>query len=213
MKYTKRLTSLIVLIASLLLCACGKTSTSNKALYNHGMDIIALMTEMADNEQYISIFTGNTDIAAIVKGINQGDFSTPKAVYALTVPDAQIDTLAEIESMGNLSPELKKMLRDRSLAALITQINGFAGANALATASLCSAAKPLVGTTIDNYTVYIYTFENATPIAVIFTPGEDNITGATGQFILHDKFTCNSAEELESLFADWNIEVKVETVK
>lgn len=212
MKYTKRLTSLIVLIASLLLCACGNAAASSQSLYDHGMDVIALMTEMAGNEQYVSIFTGNPNIAAIVQEINQGDFSTPKTVYALTVSDAQLDNLAEIESMGDLSPELKKMLRDRSLSALITQINGFEGTNALATASLCSVGKPLVDTPIDNYTIYIYTFENATPVAVIFTPGEDNYAGSTGQFILYDQFTCNSAEEIESFFANWDIEVKAETV-
>lgn len=213
MKYTKRLTSLIVLIASLLLCACGKTSTANKALYDHGMDVIALMTELAGNEQYVSVTTGSSDIATIVNEINQGDFSSPKAVYALTFPDTQLDNLAEIESMGDFSPELKKMLRDRSLSTLIAQINSYAGANYLAAVSICSIGKSLIGTTIDNYTVYIYTFENATPVAIIFTPGEANITGASGQFILNNNFTCNSAEELESLFADWNIEVKVETVK
>lgn len=207
-KYTKRLATAITLITTLLLCACGNTTTSEKSLYEHGLDVISLMTEITRNEQYLSVYTASKDITDIATTISQGDFSTPKAVYALTFSDTQLENLAEIESMGNISPELKEMIKTRTISTLITQINGLAGVAQLATTSVCNAGKSFVEPSVNENSIYIYTYENATPIAVTFTIGDDHIVDATGQFILWDQFTCNSAEEIENFFSGMLMDVK-----
>lgn len=55
--------------------------------------------------------------------------------------------------------------------------------------------------------IYLYTYENAFPVAVTFTVGEDGSVSASGIFVLYEEFTCGSAEEIEAFFSDLGVVV------
>ena len=67
--------SIAVLLSAIMLlslCACGgetSTNTEKKSLYEHGLDVIAVMSEMTQLESYVETYTGSGEIKEIVQTI------------------------------------------------------------------------------------------------------------------------------------------------
>ena len=75
-------------------------------------------------------------------------------------------------------------------------------------ASVCTAGKKFVCRDITEHCIYLYTFENGTPIAVVFGKGEDGAASASGYFILDDTELL-SIEDVEKLFREYKPSVTV----
>ena len=81
--------SIAVLLSAIMLlslCACGgetSAKTEEKSLYEHGLDVIAVMSEMTQLESYVETYTGSGEIKEIVQTIGEEDYTTPKAVDVL----------------------------------------------------------------------------------------------------------------------------------
>ena len=201
---------LLSAIMLMSLCACGgntSTKTDEKSLYEHGLDVIAVMAEMTHLESYVETYTGNGEIKEVVKSIGEGDYTSPKAVYAITASAEQIAAYAEVGALEGASEELQNVMENKFVVALTTQVNGFAGAEQLAAASVCTAGKTFVTDEISESVIYLYTYENARPVCVTFTCGEDSTVSASGMFMMYDEFTCDSAEEIEEFFSEVGVKV------
>lgn len=67
MKVKKMISTLAAFTMAISLCACGGAdtsggNTSDKSLYDQGLDVISLMAEAASAEEYVSAYTGNPEI-------------------------------------------------------------------------------------------------------------------------------------------------------
>ena len=191
-----------VLLSMLVLSACGNKEdhTKTKSLYEQGLEVVSLMSEMTRSEEYIELFIGNSDLNSVIQNISAGDYSVPKAVYAIAVTDESLAALAELFGVGNVSEELESYLTDRIFTTLMTQINSRSGVENLAAASACTAQKTFVNERADKNVIYLYTYEDAVPAAVTFIVGEDSSVSASGVFVMYDEFTCGSADEIKSFF-------------
>ena len=112
-----------------------------------------------------------------------------------------------LENLNGISNELKENLLSRSFGSLITQRNGYAGVNNLAASSVLTLGKSFVDGSLAEDVIYIYTFENAFPVAVTFTVGENGAVSAGGNFIMYEDFTCGSAAEVQEFFSEFGAEV------
>lgn len=207
----RSLALLLSAIMLLSLCACGETASTKaeeKSLYEHGLDVIAVMSEMTQLESYVETYTGNGEIKEIVKNIGEGNYTTPKAVYAITAGAEQIAAYAGVDSLSDASDALQKTMENKFIVALISQVNGMAGAMNLAAASVCTSGKTFVSDEISESVIFLYTFEDARPISVTFTCGEDHTVSASGMFMMYDEFTCDSAEEIEAFFGGVGVNVE-----
>lgn len=191
-----------VFLSMLILSACGNNvgSTKTKSLYEQGLEVVSLMSEMTQSEEYIDLFIGNSDLNSVIQNISTGDYTTPKAVYAISVTDENLAALAELFGVENISEELESYLTDRIFATLMTQINSRSGVENLAAASACTAQKTFVNESADKNVIYLYTYDEAVPVAVTFIVGEDSSVSASGVFVMYDEFACGSADEIESFF-------------
>ena len=208
-------TAVIVFIAAMLLTlsACGgaPSKTQEKSLYDHGMELISLLDEMAGSEEYLTLYSASGEINDIVAGAAAGDFSQPKAVYKLTGgADSALDLTDEAAAFDAMSDTLQELVKSRMFAALMTQINASAGAKTLAASSICTAGKTFVSTELTENMSYIYVFENAVPVAVTFTMGEDSAVSASATFLLYDSFT-GSIEEVAQFLN--GIGLKIEEIE
>lgn len=200
--------TLIGLIIVLSLTACsGKSNTEAKSLYEQGLEIVQLLSEMTQTEGYADVYTGNSEVKAVIQSISTGDYSSPKAVYAISAADDDLAAMVELNRLGNVSDELKNFLLRRARSALMTQINSMSGVENLAASSVCTAGKSFVNENAAEDVIYLYTYENARPIAVTFTIGENHSVSASGMFVMYDGFTCGSAAEIESFFSDISVDV------
>ena len=197
----------VALIMIFNLSACGKKNdTETKSLYAQGLEIVQLMSEMTQIEEYVELYSGSNEIKTIIQNIGIGDFSPPKAVYAISI--AEDDLAAMVGSNpDNVSEELKNYIMQKSLASLMMQINGMSSVENLAASSVCTVGKTFVNENVTEDVIYLYVYENAIPVAVTFTIGENQAVSASGIFIMYDGFTCGSADEIKSFFNDITVNV------
>lgn len=203
------LAAAVLLISTLGLSACENGADSPESLYSHGLDVIRLMCEMANSEEYVSLYINNSDVAAIVREMGAGDRTAPKAVYAISVDTESLALLAAMTEvrLDGASKELKSYIGKRLLGSLATQINAMGGTNGIAAASICTAEKTFVNATASKDVIYLYTYDDAVPVAVTFTVGEDHSVSANGVFVVYDGFECGSADEIKSFFSYMTVEV------
>lgn len=208
MRVKRLLNVLVVVIITISLCVCGGTavsgnSASDKSLYEQGLGVISLMAEAAQAEEYVGAYTGNPEIMEIIQNVGAGDYTTPKAVYSLSVSDEVLLSMLGLENLNGISAELKENLLSRTFGSLITQINGYAGVNNLAASSVLTLGKTFVDSSLTEDVIYIYTFENAFPVAVSFSVGENGAVSAGGNFIMYEEFTCSSVAEVQEFFSEF----------
>ena len=144
-------TAAIAFTAAMLLTlsACGGTPSKiqEKSLYDHGMELISLLDEIARSEEYLSLYSASGELNAIVAEAAAGDFSQPKAVYKLTGgADSALDLTDDAAAFDAMSDTLQELVKSRMFAVLMTQINASAGAKNLAASSICTAGNTFVST-------------------------------------------------------------------
>lgn len=198
---------LAVFVLSLAACSDSKEHAESKSLYAQGLEVVQMMSEMTRSEEYINIHTGDSAIKTIIQNIGTGEYSSPKAVYAISIADEQLVAMAELSSLENASDELQTFLMQRILGSLMTQINGMSGVENLAASSVCTVGKTFVDENAEGNVIYLYTYDNATPVAVTFTVGENHAVSANGVFVMYDEFTCGSVDQIKSFFSDIIVEV------
>ncbi|MCI8653213.1 MAG: hypothetical protein HFF11_05935 [Angelakisella sp.] len=171
-----------------------------KSLVEQGAEIAAQVVEIAGNQDYLSLYTGDKETLEILTQAVEGkDYTTPKTVYSLTLSQGAAEKVLGVlgvEEMENLPDSLKARLQERTFQALTTQINAMSGANTLAATSICMASKVFVNDQLTEGVIYLYTYENGMPIAVTFLPGEDGAVSGSGTFLLNEDFQVESLEDL-----------------
>ena len=199
----------LVLVIILGLAACGavKEVQESKSLYAHGLDVVSMLSEMTRSESFIGIYTANSEIKDIILALGEHPYDTPAAVYAITIPEDVLMGMAELSNLGDASEELKSYLTQRVMASLMSQINAMSGVENLAASSVCTVGKTFVSESATENVIYIYAYEDTTPVAVTFTLGEDHTVSASGTFIFYDGFTCGSVEEIQGVFSDIAVNV------
>ena len=205
----KKILSVVLAFAMLIsMSACGNGSKgSGKTLYEQGLDVASLMVEATRTEKYVEIYSSSSELGKMIKEIGEGDYETLEAVYAITIDDEKFREILEVDNYNEISERLQAALRNRMFGSLITQINGMGGTEELAVSSICTHGKTFVDDSITDNTIYLYVYEDALPIAVTFTVGEDGAVSASGTFIMYDGFSCGSVEEVEESFRAFDVEV------
>lgn len=209
MKKWVSLAFIMVMAASLT--ACGGSQAKEKqgnSLYEQGLGMVSKMAEMTQSETYISLYTDNQQVAEVVQEIGKGDFSEPETVYSIAIPEESLAALLEAGELEDIPTELSDVVMDKLLGSWITYINGRSGSVSLVASSVCSMEKTFVNKAVTENAIYIYTYEDATPIGITFIAGENGAISAKGFFIMNEEFTSESVEEIKSFLGDEKIEIK-----
>ena len=193
-----------LLAGALLLGVCGcQAGQPDKSLYAHGLEVVALMEEMAGNPAYLSLFSDDEGVLGVLAEAAQGDFSQPKAVYRITLSTAALHS--EVEG---ISDALRRSLEAKLANAVSSQVNAMGGVEQLAAASICTAGQVFASDGLAENAIYLYTYENAVPAAVSFTRGGDGAVSASGMLILYDGFPADAAPEVTQFLAELGAEVE-----
>ncbi len=199
-------------VISALLAGCRKPvqqeSTDEKSLYDHGLEMVSLLAEMAASEEYVDSFSSSDSIKSLLQKTGSGNFAGLDWVYRVKVSDAALMRQTDIV-LDNLSPSLRDNLKSRLNAAVVTQINAMGGAEVLAAASICTVKKTFVSTELDEDIIYIYTFHHADPVAVTLTKGENNTVSATGSFLFNDSFREDPESFLTDMFTLYGVRIEM----
>ncbi|MDE5557420.1 MAG: hypothetical protein K2J32_06970 [Ruminococcus sp.] len=207
-KAIKTAIATIVLVSVLGLSACGnsKSNPETKSLYAQGLEVVQLMNEMIQSDEYINAIATDS-LKPTIQELADGNYSKPKAVYSIYASDKEIAKLVEFKEFDNISDNLKSFVSSKFCNSLINLINSRGGAEDVAVAGICSAGKTFVNENVGENIIYLYTYDDAVPIAVTFITGDDNSVSANGVFVMYDEFTCNSADEIKEFFNYITVEV------
>ena len=84
----KKLICMVCAVALLLgLAGCGKTEAS---AYDQGLETVGLLAEAMGSEAYLDMMSANASLREIIKQAAKGDYSAPKAAFALSFPNEGI---------------------------------------------------------------------------------------------------------------------------
>lgn len=194
--------AVIAVVMVLSFSGCSKqNSNTSKGLYEHGLELVAVVDEMAKNDNYTAVYTGSPRISNIIAEFGKGDYSKPQAVYKLTPKDEYLAQYQASDELSGMSEKVKEIILNKTVAALVTQVNAMGGAENLAATTVCTAGKTFVNSEISNpITIYLYVYENGFPVAVTFTAGEDSTVSASAMFVSYSEFSTTSAENIEEFF-------------
>ena len=136
-------------------------------MYAHGLDVISMLSEMTRSENFIGIYTANSEIKDIILALGDHSYETPDAVYAITVPEETLTGMAELSDLGDASEELKDYLTQRVMASLMSQINAMSGVENLAASSVCTVGKTFVSENATENVIYIYVYEGKYRVSIV----------------------------------------------
>ena len=210
---------LFLAVLSLLACflsGCAVRGGSSRSLYAHGLDVIGLMEEMVKNSSYGEMFgMASGEVETLRVELAAGDYTTPQAVYEITVPDTGklLALLGENNPLDSFSDSLRTFLNSRAASSLANQLNARQGSAALATASVYMASKTFVSSSLEHNTLYLYTFREGYSVMVSFVAGEDQAVTATGVFLMAEDFSSSSVEQLEELLKGIGITGAIQEVE
>jgi len=196
-----------MLFLAVLLCACGRSASPETTLYDQGLGLISLMEEAAGSDTYLSALSASEMLTDTIQNIAQGDYTQPLAVYSVQFPENALFQFIGTDGPEGLSDALLKNLRQRMLSAVVSQINAADGVESLAVSSLLSLGTTFVNSTVTGDTLYLYTYENGYPVAVVFLPGQDGAVAASATFVLYPDFPSGSAGEIQGFFGAVPVEV------
>lgn len=222
----KRILAAYILFCLLLgLCGCekeNKPSDSYPSLYERGLEVVSLMEEMIKSDSYTKMYSSSSDIQEVVRKMAEGDYKTHKVVYRITMPEKALSTLMTLAGtegeFSGLPDSLKELMESKLNSTFVNQLNASGGAAILAASSVCTVSKTFVNWELEENesTIYLYTYENATPIAVSFLAGEDGAVSATGTFLLYENFHAESEQAIRDSLGLFTMlgefDLKIETV-
>ncbi|MBE6709708.1 MAG: hypothetical protein E7579_01165 [Ruminococcaceae bacterium] len=199
-------------LGAVLLSSCGVTESELPSLEVRGMQIVSMLEEIAESEEYLSIYSADPELLNIIATFAEGDHSDPKIIYRLTLSEENVKSLCGTDVLTSLSPKLQDFLEGRVQASIINIANARGGSTALAATSICTVGRTFVSDEISSDTIYLYTFEDAVPVAVSFTVGESSTVTATGTFLIAEELNTDSPESIREFFSELDLTVEVVSV-
>lgn len=183
-----------------------------KPLYEQGLRVLALMNEKAHSKRYLyEMGSSQLTDSEYFQKIKSHDYITPDKIYTVVFPDDILDDFLSFEwkfmaeDIGEDSSEMSDALREslthQFFVSIPTLMISSQGATAIAAASLITESFLFVDDSIGKQNLMcLYCFEDAYPIIVTFTFGEDGAIEARGSFLIVDDFAFDSEEEVRESF-------------
>lgn len=209
----------VITILAVMLCACAgtkkaangetnSTETEEKSLYEQGLDVVALMTEMVQSEDYVSMMTSSAEMQELALEVGDGDYTTPAKVYKIAIPEDYLNSLLtgvleeEQDILSGMSDSLYDYLNQKMTMSMANQISAQSGVNALALSSVLTVSKTFVSKELQKDSLYLYTFDNGYPVLVSFSMGEGGAVTATGNFLIDTKWAFESIEDVKEMLGE-----------
>ena len=197
----------LLFLFSVSACATPEYKESTeRELYKIGLELISVMDEMLGSKEYAEIMASGS-VDQVVDSVDTNDYDSPVAVYRITLPKSdkfvKITGSFDEDRWNSLSPNLQKQIEHRfTFSAIANIINSAYGSTNLAFSSLYTAYEENKSINIKRTTVFLYIFEEGTPIAVTFSKSG----GVNGQFVFLDGI--ESLSDVRTVFEPLDCSVK-----
>ncbi|MBQ8441596.1 MAG: hypothetical protein IJX19_13110 [Clostridia bacterium] len=192
----KRKLFAILLVCSLLMTVFASCKTKSDALIEAGEDVISLMVEMLESEEYASMYGLSDRHSETLDKLRQGDYSKFSSVYELSIPEEELLEKLDIDEK-DFSKDLYQYLCSSSYGSFASRVNMEANVEAISVSSAFAAQKVFVDKKVDENKIYLFVFEKGCPIVVSFITEEDGAFRVSGQFIINDRFVTDDEDSIQ----------------
>lgn len=105
----KMILAILIALTVFLSMGCDKQvkEENKESLYEHGLEVIHLMSEMAQSTAFSSTYTGNESILNIIHKIGDGNYEEIKKVYMISFDKKNLENMTELAGVVGMSDELK----------------------------------------------------------------------------------------------------------
>ena len=185
-----------VLLACVLLLTLFTSCNENpKSLTECGEDVISLMAEMLESEDYKSLYNLPAAYDDQVNRLREGNYLKSIAVYELLVSEEEL--LDKTIDKDGLSKELYEYICSSAYVSFTSRINQASGVEGTTVSTVFTAQKSYANKDIDTNRIYLYVFENGCPIAVTFVADGKDSLRAVGHFIMNDEFIAEDENSIK----------------
>lgn len=188
---------LIIAMCYFLSGCVERKDDSVSALYKKGLEVVEKMDRVAECEEYIELFSSSLELSSLIDEIGKKDYTKPDTVFRITITQEAIDTIlfslngAKLQIPEEIMPNIYR----RFFLAVPSTLNAAEGATVLTATSLLMSDTDFLYKDLTENTMYLYLYKNAYSAMVLFSPMDDGIVRATGNFILTDGLLWNLTEE------------------
>lgn len=205
---------LLALGAAICLGGCGKTNSVD--LQEKGLELIGLMAEKAENEDYILAMSGSELLNEAAEEIGKGEYSAPQKVYRMEISIEDFIEQLNLE-LSSMSEELQKDVANKAAMSFGTILNGQEGSLQLAITNVIAVSSAFKQNDVTETVFYLYQFgEDENAALVAFLPAEDGVVSAYATFLANaDIERLETAEEITQWLSEHTgiTAMKIEEVK
>ena len=184
-----------LLICVLLITLLASCNARSKPLVECGEEVISLMVEMIESEDYMDLYTLPDEYNEEIHKLREGNYSKSSSVYELLISEDELfDTAVEEE---DFSEDLYKHICASAYGSFATLVNRTSGIKSITLSSVFSAQKSFVNKSVDSNKIYLYVFESGCPVAVTFIADGEGSIRAIGHFIINDTFETDGEDSIK----------------
>ena len=199
----KRKLFTVLLACILLLTLLTSCNGKPKSLTECGEDVISLMAEMLESEEYKSLYNLPAAYDDQINMLREGNYSKSIAVYELLISEEEL--LDKTINKDELSKELYEYICSSAYVSFASRINQTSGSEAMVVSSVFTAQKTYANKNIDSSKIYLYVFEKGCPVAVTFVSDGGDALRAVGHFIMNDEFIVEDENSIKESCEDLGI--------
>ena len=195
----KRKLFTVLLACILLLTLLASCNGNPKSLTECGEDVISLMAEMLESEEYKSLYNLPAAYDDQVNMLREGNYSQSIAVYELIISEKELldNTINNTINKDELSKELYEYICSSAYVSFASRINQTSGVEAMSVSAVFTAQKTYANNNIDSSKIYLYVFEKGCPVAVTFVSDGGDALRAVGYFIMNDEFIAEDENSIK----------------
>ena len=182
----------------------------DKSMDECAKEVIDLLLEMTSSDDYLKMYGFNSDNQkAMLEKLRSGNYTTPSAVYEITVTEETINLYMKEFGVEKLSDNLKKQFVSTITGSVVTRVNSSIGTDAVALGSALYGGNSYRCSEVKKSTMLLYVYENGNPIMITISASEYGIAGFTARFLMSDTFPTDTAENIQNYFYSLDIGVSV----
>lgn len=179
----------------------GYSKPAPTALTDKGLALIGIVDKLAECEEYTALHTSSPELAGIIKGIAEQDYTGPQGVFIIENLNSMLFERILLEA--KLPADIEEIVKSRFVSALPSQINGMNGAETLAATSILNYEDSFIFEDLKSPATYLYTYGNGYSFMVSYTPNDENIVNVGVMVVVNDPLSkCSTIEDVTGFFKD-----------
>ena len=174
----------------------GDSDEVDKPLTECCDEVISLLSERIEDEDYIYLYT-SIDFEETLSSLQAGNYSQSTAIYEISLSKEDFFYKAQLDS--TLSKDLYDSIYFNYFEGIVPRIiSSSHDPTNITLTTILRAHISFVNESLTEPKIYLFTFENGTPIAITLIPDGYGAIRATGYFLLNDSFKTDNENNIKA---------------